>query len=235
MPALALVAAGFAALATWITVPAWPDDRAGRLAGAGRASSGSLASWGREAVTRFGVGAARRRARERLRVIQALTALAGELQAGQPPGIALAGAAGTPPVWPAAMAAARLGQDVVLALRQDADAHRILRQLAACWQVAAQSGSGLSAAVSALADSARAAEDVRVQLEAELAGPRATARTLSVLPLVGLGFGVMMGADPLGWLLSTSPGLACLTAGIALTALGAWWTGRIATRVESML
>jgi tight adherence protein B len=133
------------------------------------------------------------------------------------------------------MAAARLGHDVVLALQQDADTHRLLRQLAACWQVAAQSGSGLSAAVSALADSARAAEDVRVQLEAELAGPRATARTLSMLPLVGLGFGVMMGADPLGWLLSTGPGMGCLAAGIALTVLGAWWTGRIAARVESML
>ena len=243
MPAVGLLAAGFAALATWIAVPAWREDRA-RLLGGSSGSHGltrtSVGNWARRrlgAVTRIGTGAAhrRRRSRERLQVIQALTALASELQAGQPPVLALLSAAGSPPVWPASLSAARLGHDVVPALQEDAATHEVLRQLGACWQVAAQSGSGLSAAVSALADSARAAEDVRVQLEAELAGPRATARTLSMLPLVGIGFGVMMGADPLGWLLTTGPGRACLAAGTALTALGAWWTGRIAARVESML
>lgn len=184
-----------------------------------------------------GIGPAsrRRRARERMRVVQALGALAAELQAGQPPLAALDSAGGRPCVWPRALAAARLGEDVSAALTTDSDDNAVLRQLGACWQVAAQSGSGLAPAVAQLAVSARAAEDVRVHLEGQLAGPRATARMLTVLPFVGLGFGVMLGADPVGWLISTPPGWGCLLGGLALTALGSWWTGRIAVAVERML
>lgn len=186
---------------------------------------------------RVGIGPAsrRRRSQERMRVVQALGALAAELQAGQPPLAALDSAGGRPCVWPRALAAARLGEDVSTALTADADEHAVLRQLGACWQVAARSGSGLAPAVAQLAVSARAAEDVRVHLEGQLAGPRATARMLTVLPFVGLGFGVMLGADPVGWLISTPFGWACLAGGLTLTALGSWWTGRIAVAVERML
>jgi tight adherence protein B len=81
--------------------------------------------------------------------------------------------------------------------------------------------------------SARASEDVRRQLAAQLAAPKATARMLSALPLVGLLMGLLLGGDPLGWLLSTAPGLICLLGGVALTGLGAWWTHRIALGVQA--
>ena len=58
---------------------------------------------------------------------------------------------------------------------------------------------------------------------------------LAVLPLVGIGFGMMLGSDPLAWLVGTMPGRVCLLAGMLLTALGMWWTGRIAARVERLL
>ena len=121
------------------------------------------------------------------------------------------------------------------ALRVDARDHPQLLPLAACWAVGSRTGSGLAASVARLASSARTAEDVRVQLEAQLAAPRATARMLGLLPVVGLGFGVLLGADPLGWLLGSPLGLACLIVGVALTLGGTWWTGRIARRVEAML
>ena len=111
----------------------------------------------------------------------------------------------------------------------------MLRQLAACWQVGADTGAGLAASVGRLAATARAAEDVRVDLEGQLAGPRATARMLALLPLVGIGFGMMLGSDPLAWLLGTTPGRLCLLAGVILTAVGTVWTGRIAARVERLL
>jgi tight adherence protein B len=234
--AFLIVAATLMAVAAWLVTPAWREDRVGRVAGPDEAAPHARFLWEsvRERAARIR-GGRRRRTRERVRVIQALSALSAELQSGQPPLLALVSAAGVPAVWPVTAGAAEHGQDVVPALHRDAERHEVLRHLAACWQVAAQSGSGLSSAVASLADSSRAAEEVRVQLEAELAGPRATARTLALLPLVGLGFGILMGGDPLGWLLTTGPGLACLAAGATLTLLGAWWTGRIAARVESML
>jgi tight adherence protein B len=170
-----------------------------------------------------------------VRVIQALGALAAELEAGQPPRVALRRAGGEPSVWPVAHAAIDMDGGVADALGVDAREHGVLRQLAACWQVGADTGAGLAASVGRLAAAARAAEDVRVDLEGQLAGPRSTARMLAVLPLVGIGFGMMLGSDPLVWLVGTLAGRVCLLTGVLLTALGMWWTGRIAARVERLL
>ena len=140
------------------------------------------------------------------RAVQALGALAAELEAGQSPREALLRAGGEPCVWPVARGALRMDGDVAGALLVDAQRHPPLRHLAACWEVAAASGAGLAAAVVRLAAGERAAEDVRVDLEGQLAGPRATARLLSLLPLVGIGVGMLLGSDPLAWLLTTGPG-----------------------------
>jgi tight adherence protein B len=195
-----------------------------------------LQSWVRGHVSHRGVGRAgrRRQARERSRVIQALGTLAAEVEAGLPPDEALVRAAGSPSVWPRAARHARGGGDVPAALLEDAVDQPVLAQLSACWRIASR-GSGLADAVRQLAATARSSEDVRVEMEGQLAGPRATARLLSLLPLVGMGLGMMLGSDPLGWLLSTGPGRLCLMAGVALTALGAWWTSRIAVAVERLL
>jgi tight adherence protein B len=168
-------------------------------------------------------------------VIDAMSALAAELRAGQPPGPALVHSAGTPPVWPTALAALRLDGDIPEALRVDAGSHGVLRSLAACWEVGSASGTGLAAAVSRLADASRAAEEVRGELEVQLAGPRATARTLATLPLIGLLLGILMGADPVSWLLGSAIGLGCLAGGVVLTGVGIIWTGRIASAVERQL
>jgi tight adherence protein B len=61
-----------------------------------------------------------------------------------------------------------------------------------------------------------------------LAGARSSARILAALPLFGTALGYSLGADPLSFLTSTPPGWLCLTAGLALTALGLHWTTRLA-------
>ena len=165
----------------------------------------------------------------------AVVALAAELRAGQPPSAALLISAGTPPVWPSTLAALRLDGDIPEALRVDAQVHPVLRSLAACWEVGSASGSGLAAAVQRLAEASRAAEEVRGELDVQLAGPRATARTLATLPLIGLLLGVLMGADPVGWLLGSALGVGCLAGGALLTGLGILWTSRIAAGVERQL
>lgn len=175
------------------------------------------------------------RAMARRRVVEAVAALAAELRAGQPPPAALVNSAGSPPVWPTALAALRLDGAVSDALRLDAREHRLLASVAACWDVGSASGSGLSSSIERLAQGARRSEEVRSQLEAELSAPRATARLLSGLPLVGLGMAMVLGVDPLNFLLSGPIGWGCLMGGAALIAVGILWTNRIATRIERQL
>ena len=232
------VVALLVAAAVVVLLPAMPDERTRRICGP--VPEGSAARWQQRAARiggRIGMGPAsrRRRAAQRMQVVRALATLAAELEAGQPPREALRRAAGDPPAWPRALACLRLGGDVAAALEADADGRPVLAHLAACWRVAAEAGTGLAPAVVRLAESARTAEDARVDLEGQLAGPRATARLLSLLPAVGIGFGSMLGSDPLGWLLTESLGRICLAIGVLLTAAGAWWTGRIATSVERLL
>ena len=237
----ALGSVALVALGVWLWSVPRLDQRVASMSRGGRAASPSISV--RLAVLRghvtsrmsFGPAARRRDARERLRVIQALSALAAELAAGQPPSAAMRRAGGEPSVWPAALGALLLDGDVVPALTADAVRHPVLAQLAACWQVGADSGAGLAAAVERLSAAARSAEEVRVDLEGQLAGPRASARLLAGLPFVGIAFGMMLGSDPLAWLLTSMPGRACLVTGLLLTAAGTWWTGRIARRVERLL
>lgn len=193
------------------------------------------------AIARLGWGPAGRRAaaRRRAAAIEFAATLVAELRAGASTRVAVMRAAAVtrPAVCPTAAGAARLDGDVATALRRDAEYGRVplLRSVAACWEVGESSGAGLADAVERLVDTARAAEEVRVELEGQLAAPRATARLLATLPLLGLGMGVMLGADPVGWLTGGGIGRACLAGGAALTLLGLAWTGRIAARVERLL
>lgn len=237
---LQAAAVALAAAAAWLAVRPWSEIRTiapGERVTTPTAVVDRARRRGVDVIGRVGIGPAsrRRRGRERLRVIQALGALAAELEAGQPPDVALGRAGGQPTVWPVTLTAVQMAGDVGQALRLDARDHAVLRQLAACWHVGADTGAGLAVSVGRLAATARAAEDVRVDLEGQLAGPRATARMLAFLPLVGIGFGMMLGSDPLAWLLGSTPGRLCLLAGVLLTVLGALWTGRIAARVERLL
>lgn len=165
--------------------------------------------------------------------LEALAALAAELRAGQPPLLALERTGHE--VWPHACAAARLGGDVTTALRTDAARVPSIQGLAVCWEIAARTGSGMAVMVQRIADAARAAAETRVQLAAQLAGPRATARMLAALPLVGILIGHLLGADPISWLLSSSIGIAALTLAVLCTACGWWWIHRIAGNVERLL
>lgn len=225
---MAPVIALLVGLAVYLVLPASTTPRlhgvTGRGVATGRSPLGELRRRGRASRLR------RQRSEEAL---AALVALASELRAGLPPELALVNASTT--VWPTALAAIRLDGDVPDALRADAATTPVLRSLAACWQVGASSGSGLANAVDRLAQSHREADDVRGQLEVQLAGPRATARMLALLPLIGIAMGAMLGADPLGFLLGSPVGIACLAAGVGLTAVGMWWTNRIAARVEARL
>ena len=58
---------------------------------------------------------------------------------------------------------------------------------------------------------------------------------LALLPAFGLVLGIAVGGDPVGWLLGTPLGVACLVLGLILIALGLFWATRIAARTERLL
>ncbi|WP_435131377.1 type II secretion system F family protein [Actinacidiphila sp. bgisy144] len=170
--------------------------------------------------------------------------LAGDLRAGQPPHVALAEAVQSAG-WPGSpelariagllLSAARFGGDVPGALRTAARSGpgaQGLGAVAACWQVAVDGGAGLATALDRVAAALRAEADQREDLRAQLAGPRATAVLLALLPVFGLVLGTALGADPAEVLLHTPAGLGCLVVGALLEWAGLAWTARIIRAAE---
>jgi tight adherence protein B len=194
-----------------------------------------LAVAGAGAVT---VSAHHRRARRqeeerRDAVVAACESLTADLRAGLPPGTALAAAATDWPELRAAATAARLGADVVGALRDlsELPGAEPVRWVAAAWSVAHRSGAGLASAIDRAGRAVVAEREVHRVVAVELASVRATARLLAVLPLGVLLLGRGVGGDPVGFLLDSVPGACCLGAGLLLAALGAWWVEAIAAGV----
>lgn len=169
------------------------------------------------------------------RVLETCELLAAELTAGQPPGRALHRAASAWPLLAPAAESVDLGGDVPRVLRQLAHTPgaRDLRLLAAAWTVAHRTGHGLADAVARCADAIRGAESTRRVVEGELASARATARLVAGLPLLALLMGSGTGGDPLGFLLGSPAGLACLAGGLAFGLAGLWWIEAIADDVDA--
>ncbi|WP_067603956.1 type II secretion system F family protein [Nocardiopsis listeri] len=168
--------------------------------------------------------AARRVVTERRRaVITLCRVMAAELRAGQPPELALRVAA--------IEAGPLVGEPVdAESLRRAAGREEGLWELAylaACWEVASETGAGLAVVVDDLAANLTEQEELRAEASARTAGPRTTAVMLSGLPLVGLAMSAGLGGAPWEFLFTTPPGLLCLCGGLSLDLIGAWWTLRL--------
>ncbi|WSC96841.1 type II secretion system F family protein [Streptomyces sp. NBC_01754] len=185
---------------------------------------------------------ASRRGRERAAAaVTALCgALVGELRAGREPGQALlavgrgGGALGAAET--AVLAAARFGGDVPGALRKASglSGREGLAGVAACWRVAVDGGAGLATGLARLEHAMRAERRGREELRAQLAGAWSTVVVLALLPVVGLGLGAALGADPLEVLLHSPGGLVCLVTGSLLEGAGLFWATRIVRAGEGM-
>lgn len=228
------------AAAAWLALPPGAALRVESLLGprAGRpppVSTSLVRRVGARLAERLGRG--RRREREQERAVEACAVLASELRAGRAPASALSAAAAvacgpTATSLRSAASVAALGGDVPAVLADappGAAAQGMLRGLGACWAVCAATGSGLAAAAERLGESERAAGEQRRAVQVELAGPRATARMLAVLPAVGLLMAAGLGAAPLAFLLGTPAGRVCLLLGLVLEVLGLRWTARLAS------
>ena len=179
----------------------------------------------------------RRTARTRDHVVELIAGLRDELQAGSAlrPAFERAARSAGDHVCPQAVAVSQMGGDVPEALRGDARDESLLLSLAALWQVCEGSGGALAAALDRLVDGARQGARVRREVKAQLAGPRATMRVLAFLPVIGLGMGLLMGADPLGFLLGTVWGWGCLVGAVGLEVAGVLWMRHLVSGIESQI
>lgn len=170
-------------------------------------------------------------------VVELLAGLRDELNSGAALHSAFerASAAAAVPVVPAAVAVCRMGGNVPEALRADAEGSQLVVSLAALWQISEGSGAAMAAALDRLVDGAREAARLRRAIDSELAGPRATVRVLAFLPLIGLGMGFLMGANPLAFLLGSPIGWGCIAAAAALEVAGVLWMRTLVRGIEKHL
>ncbi|QMW66706.1 type II secretion system F family protein [Mumia sp. ZJ1417] len=159
----------------------------------------------------------------------ACEALASELASGSPASLAIDRVARDFVVLATVASHARLGGDVVTALRAASTAPGAegLRDVAAAWSVSARSGASQAAILDRVAEMLRERDDLLREVDAALGSPRATARLLAVLPVLALALGVALGGDPLGFLLGGGLGSWCLAGGAALAVAGVLWVERL--------
>lgn len=177
-----------------------------------------------------------RRATEEGRTLEAaLDVLVGELRVGAHPvqafDVAAAETVGAVARSLRAVAArARLGADVTAGLRVAADsssqpAH--WQRLAVCWQLASDHGLGIATLMRTAQRDIVERQRFSSKIDSGMAGARATAAILAGLPVLGVLLGQLIGARPLGFLLSGHAGGWLLVVGSVLTCGGLLWSDRI--------
>lgn len=150
-------------------------------------------------------------------VRQAWSALASTLPAGDLQDLSRAAASGADP-------------------RRAAGSHlqrsEMVSALGAALAVSARTGAPTAEMLQSLADALRDLHDAAQARRSAFAGPRSTARILLVLPLAGLGLGMLLGGDPLRLLLVSPVGNLLGLTGLALTLLGWWWMRHLIRRAD---
>ncbi|ADG80479.1 Type II secretion system F domain protein OS=Tsukamurella paurometabola (strain ATCC 8368 / DSM/ CCUG 35730 / CIP 100753 / JCM 10117 / KCTC 9821 / NBRC 16120 / NCIMB 702349 / NCTC 13040) OX=521096 GN=Tpau_3907 PE=4 SV=1 [Tsukamurella paurometabola] len=203
------------------------------LVGPGQALAGALLmGTGRELWSR---SSARRARTDRLSAILAgVDAMVAELSVGAHPAAACATAgrdaedSHVRSVFAEMAGRAELGGDVAAGLRLHASESTAWERLAAAWETGTRHGIGMGELLASVREDLRARERYERRAHSALAGARATAQVLAALPVLGVAMGQLIGADPLGTLLSTGAGGVLLVVGVCLTCAGLLWSRSIA-------
>jgi tight adherence protein B len=106
-------------------------------------------------------------------------------------------------------------------------------RLALCWRLASDNGLGIATLMRAAQRDIAERQRFSARVASSMAGARATAAILAALPVLGVLLGQLIGARPLGFLLSGHAGGWLLLVGSALACAGLLWSDRIADRVTS--
>jgi tight adherence protein B len=127
-------------------------------------------------------------------------------------------------------ARARLGADVTAGLRSFAASSRLSahwERLALFWGLAQTHGLAIATLMRAAHRDVVERENFSARVDAGMAGARTTAAVLAGLPVLGIGLGQLIGADPLNFLLAGGAGGWLLAAGVTLACCGLLWSDRI--------
>jgi tight adherence protein B len=107
-----------------------------------------------------------------------------------------------------------------------------LRLVAAAWSLCDTLGSPLAPTVATVADVVRRRRTVRQRVAAASAGPVATMRVLTALPLAGPLVALAVGVSPSD-LYAEPAGAASLAVGLTLLLVGRLWAGRLVAAVAA--
>ena len=178
----------------------------------------------------------RRVDRVELEALDLLDGLAPALRAGLPPVAALrlvASSSSADGPLPGLGRAAALGEPLAPIWSSYAESTRSddLRLVAAAWSMCDTLGSPLATTVAAVSDVVRRRRVVRQRTAAALAGPRATMRVLTALPLSGPVLALAVGVSP-GDLYRPPAGLFSLVVGLVVLAFGRLWAARMIRAVS---
>jgi tight adherence protein B len=164
----------------------------------------------------------------------ALDAMARALRGGASLGQAVDDAAGSAPApladdLASVAAGAQAGIPLVTALDDWADRapRPAVRMVVAALALASEAGGGPARAIDGVAASLRAELAVRAELRALSSQARYSALVIGLAPVAFGGVAAVIDGHTAGFLLRTRAGLVCLTAGLALDAVGGWWMHRI--------
>jgi tight adherence protein B len=180
-----------------------------------------------------------RRVRNEESTLVLLDRLAAGLRAGLTPADAL-GAAARTSVWASgaldavlrSVAEGRSGAAALgRAARLRGDEH--LGRAARAWALSEGSGAALAEAVDTAARGGRRALDHRRRVGVATAGARASVSLLTLLPIGGIGVGLLLGLTP-GELYGTPLAVAALAVGLVLLLVGRLVVTRMVRRVESL-
>jgi tight adherence protein B len=114
--------------------------------------------------------------------------------------------------------------------RPDAGERHRVRAVTAATVLSDELGAPLAGVLERIASAVAADEEAEGERRAALSGPRATARVLAWLPVLGLLLGGLLGADPVEVVLSGGPGTVAAVAGVVLLLLGRAWTSALLAR-----
>jgi tight adherence protein B len=183
----------------------------------------------------------RRRGAESAALQGALEVLVGELRVGAHPvaafGVAADEADGAVAVSLRAVAArARLGADVAAGLHSAARRSSLpanWARLAVCWQLAQEHGLAIATLMQTAQRDIVERDRFSARVDAGMTGARTTAAVLAGLPLLGVGLGELIGAQPVSFLLSGGAGGWLLVVGVSLACAGLLWSDRITAQVAT--
>jgi tight adherence protein B len=166
-------------------------------------------------------------------VIQRLAVL---LSAGVPPGAAW-GYLGDGDLEARVSAADRAGTSIPDAILEASGAappgeRQAWLALAAAWAVATDAGAPLAPTLREVAGSLRELAQSAREIAVALAAPTATARLVIALPPVGVVFGLLLGFNTIGVLLTTPAGWLCVGLGAALLLAASRWNRRMVRRAQ---